>query len=48
MKTQTHTHTDLIMADFDVLLHNNPGDRLSQGGRCQRAVVRPVVVGVGG
>lgn len=36
------------MADFYVLLHDDPGDRLRQRGRCERAVVRPVVVGVGG
>lgn len=40
--------TDLVMADFDVLFHNDPGDRLCQGRCGQRAVVRPVVIGVGG
>lgn len=43
-----HTHTYLVVADFYVLLHDNPGDGLCQRGRCQRAVVRPVVVSVGG
>lgn len=38
----------LIMADFYVLLHNNPGDRLCQRGCCQRAVVRPIVISLGG
>lgn len=36
------------MADFNVLLHDDPGDGLRQRGRGQGAVVRPVVVGVCG
>lgn len=36
------------MADFDVLLHDDPGDGFCQRGRGQRAVVRPVVLGVSG
>lgn len=36
------------MADFYMLLHHDPRDRLGQRGRCQGAVVRPVVIGVGG
>lgn len=40
--------THLVVADFDGLLHDDPGDGLCQRGRGQRAVVRPVVVGVGG
>lgn len=35
------------MADFDVLFHYDPGDRLGQRGGGQRAVVRPVVLRVG-
>lgn len=35
------------MADFDVLLHNDPGDRLGQRGGGQGAVVRPVVLSLG-
>lgn len=34
------------MADFDVLLHNDPADRLGQRGGRQGAVVGPVVFGV--
>jgi len=40
--------THLVVADFDVLLHDDPGDGLGQRGRGQRAVVGPVVIGVGG
>lgn len=40
-------HTHLVVADFDVLLHDDPGDRLGQRGGGQRAVVRPVVLRVG-
>lgn len=36
------------MADFYVLFHNHPGNRLCQRRRGQRAVVRPVVICVGG
>lgn len=43
-----HTQTHLVVADFYVLLHNDPGDGLRQRGGCQRAVVRPVVISVGG
>lgn len=39
--------TNLVVADFYMLLHHDPCDRLGQGGRGQGAVVRPVVVGVG-
>lgn len=35
------------MADFYVLLHDDPGDRFSQRRRGQRAVVCPVVIDVG-
>lgn len=43
----THTyHTYLVMADFYVLLHDDPGDRLCQRGCCQRPMVRPVVISV--
>lgn len=40
--------TYLVMADFNMLLHNDPGDGLCERGRGQRAVVRPVVIDVGG
>lgn len=36
------------MADFYVLFHDNPSDSLREGRCGQRAVVRPVIVSVGG
>lgn len=48
VKKYLHAHTNLVMADFYVLLHNDPGDGLRQWGCCQGAVVRPVVISIGG
>lgn len=48
MTKQPHGGTYLVVADFYVLLHHDPCDRLSQGGRGEGAVVRPVIISVGG
>lgn len=45
---EPHGGTNLVVADFYMLLHHDPCDRLSQGGRGQGAVVRPVIIRVGG
>lgn len=40
--------TNLVVADFYMLLHHDPCDRLGQRGRGEGAVVRPVIISVGG
>lgn len=47
MTPRWFSHTHLVMADFDVLFHNDPADGLGQRGRRQGAVVGPVVLSVG-